>query len=117
MIDLLTEVIKCISESSTNRKFDECMRTFTNNVFDSLTTKEQNQIQKSFIDTARSIDLIAYKKIILVIILVACILCGFIFVMIFYFIFQTHKCCKKSGKGDNTYSYQNVTNTSLLKPN
>lgn len=114
MIDSLTEVIKCISESSSNTKFQECMGTFTNKIFDSLTKKEQNKVQDNFINTARSIDLIAYKKIILVIILVACILCGFIFVMILYFLFQTTNCRKK---GNKVYSNQNVTNTSLLDPN
>ena len=116
MASALTKVIKCILSSSTGQQLDSCMNDFGSNVFYTLAENEQKKIQDIFIDTAKSIDLVAYRKTTLLIILIAVLLVTFIVVLIFYCICICTNCCNCRTRKKRVYAPP-INNTYLLQPN
>lgn len=117
MADAIIQVTKCLLKSKTDEELDKCMNDFKYNIFESLSKSEQTQLQEIMIDTADSIDLVAYKNKTFYLILICAILASFIIVLILYCICICGNCCGMRTRKKKVYVPQQVNNSYLLAPN
>lgn len=116
MASALSQIIKCILSSSTDQQLDQCMNDFSSRVFYSLAKEEQKKIQDVFIDTAQSIDLVAYRETTLLFILVAVLLASFLLILFFYCCCICSNCCNCRTRKKKVHAPP-INNTYLIQPN
>lgn len=117
MAEALLKVISCISGAKTDYDLEKCMSNFYSNVFQSFSKQEQEQLQEIFIDTAESIDLVAYKTTTFYIILAASLLISFILILLFYCCCICGNCCGMRTRKRTVPAPAQVNNAYLLNPN